>query len=987
VAPARIGEEPVEFRLLGPVEVVQGTALVPLTVGRNEIVLAMLLLEAGRVVPVQRLIDALWAEEPPTTARSQVQICVSMLRKLLPRPDAVILTRPPGYLLRIPEGALDLSRFRQLCAAAEAAATHDVEESVARYREALALWRGDACASIVSQIVQQAAIRLNEERWAALENRLDLELRLGRHQQVVAELTEIVAAEPLRERLRALLMLALYRCGRQAEALEVYRTGRQILVEEIGADPGKELRTLEHAILTGDSVLDAPAESQADSAEPASAAIPLPRQLPAVVPDFVGRADLLQLGCKVMQQPDVIPGEAGAVPVMLLTGRGGIGKTTLALGIAHAVRDSFPDGQLFAKLHESGGPVTNPAGILEQFLRALGVSASAIPEEPAERTAMFRSCLADRRVLIVLDDAASARQLEPLLPGEPSCGVIVTSRSRLSGPPGALHLEVGVLDRQAAAELLDRIVGPDRISAEPEAAEQLIRLCEGLPLALRIVASKLVARGHWRVSKMVERLTDEHRRLNELDLEGSSIRATLQFSYRNLPKESRSLLDRLGVLDQADFPCWVGAPLLDTAVPTAEDTLEELVAAGLAEARLNDDGEARYRMHDMVRLFAREKLAETHPQADRLAALRRYLGCWLSLVRAAHCSFHGGDFHVVHGSAPHWPLPDTTVAGLLASPLDWFHTERGGLVGAIMLAARARLDEYCWDLAVTAVTFFELGAYPDDWYQTHEAALAVTMDTGNERGTAALLHSLGLRATGRDIEAARDFLRQSLEIWERLADPHGEALALVALANVSRLTGAFDAASDGYQRALDRFAEAADLAGQASALRGIGQVAMERGDHEQAGTLLDRSATMAKQAGAKRDAAQSMYYSSELRWRVGDFAGAEERLRHVARQTSQNGDIIGEGYALLGLAITGLHTQALTTQVASQLSRAEALARRSGDTLLRGRIMLAGAELEFVSGSPHRARAKLTAAREAFAAAGSPPLWQFQCDELDSKLS
>lgn len=977
----RADGEPLQFRLLGPVEMSRGSACIPLTVGRNEIVLAMLLLEAGRLVSVQRLVDALWAEDPPTTARSQVQICVSMLRKLLSEPDAAILTRPPGYLLRIPDGALDVSRFRQLCAAAEDTARRDSEQAVARYREAL--WRGEACASVASQIVQQAAIRLNEERWVALENCLDLELRLGRHQQVVAELTEVVSAEPLRERLRALLMLALHRCGRQAEALEVYRAGRQILIEEIGADPGKELRALEHAILTGDSILDPPAGVSAGNAEPV-AAVPLPRQLPAPVPDFVGRTDLLKLGCKVMQQPGAGPGEADVAPLMLLTGRGGIGKTTLALSIAHAVRVSFPDGQLFAKLRESGGPVTNPAGVLEQFLRALGVPAAAIPEELAERTAMFRSCLADRQVLIVLDDAASVSQLEPLLPGERRCGVIATSRSRLFGPPGAVHLEVGVLDDLTAAELLNRVVGSDRIAAEPKAAEELIRLCEGLPLALRIVASKLVARGHWRVSRMVERLNDERRRLNELDLEGTSIRATLEFSYRNLPKDARLLLDRLGLLDQADFPCWVGAPLLDVAAAAAEDTLDELVAAGLAEARLTEGGETRYRMHDMVRLFAREKLAETHPQSDRLAVLRRYLGCWLSLVTAAHCSFYGGEFHVVHGSATHWPLPDEIVSSLLASPLAWFHAERAGLVGAILLAARVRLAEYCWDLAVSALTFFELGAYPDDWYRTHDAALAVTTETGNDRGTAALLYSLGVRASSRDVEAARSCLGQSLEIWQRLADPHGEALALLALANVSRLTGEFDAADDAYQRALGRFTEAEDLAGQASALRGMAQVAMEHGDHEQADALFDRSVAVARQAGARRDVAQSMYNSSELRWRLGDFAGAEERLRQVARLTSQSGDIVGEGYALLGLAITGIRTQELT-QAARHLSRAGTLARRSGDTLLRGRVLLATAELELASGSSHRARAQLTAAREAFAVIGSPP-WQARCDELEFKL-
>jgi DNA-binding SARP family transcriptional activator len=984
MTPGQAGGGVLEFRLLGPVEITCGADHIPLTVGRNEIVLAMLLLETGRVVPVQRLIDALWAEDPPTTARSQVQICMSMLRKLLPGPEVAILTRPPGYLLRIPDGALDLSRFRLLCATAEETAKQDTQEAVARYREALALWRGEACASVASQIVQQAAIRLNEERWAALENCLDLELRLGRHQQMVAELTELVAAEPLRERLRALLMLALYRCGRQAEALEAYRVGRQILVEEIGADPGKELQTLEHAILTGDSRLDAAAEPATDKAGPVLVPMPLPRQLPAVVPDFVGRTDLLQLGCKTLQQPTAAPGEVWAVPVLLLTGRGGIGKTTLALGIAHAVRGSFPDGQLFAKLHESGGPVTNPVSLLEQFLRALGVPATAIPEGLAERTAMFRSCLANRQVLIVLDDAASVSQFEPLLPGEARCGVIVTSRSRLSGPPGAVHLEVGILDPLAAAELLKRVAGADRIAAEPAAAEELLRLCEGLPLALRIVASKLVARGHWRVSRMVERLADEHRRLNELDLEGSSIRATLEFSYRNLSRESRQLLDRLGLLDQADFPFWVGAPLLDTAPATAEDTLEDLVAAGLTEARLAEGGEARYRMHDMVRLFAREKLAGTHPQAERLAVLKRYLGCWLSMLSAAHRSVYGGDFHVVHGSAEHWPLPDEVVVSLLASPMDWFHTERSGLIGAILLAARTRLDEYCWDLAVTAMTFFELGAYPGDWYQTHEAALAVTMESGNDRGTAALLCSLGVRASSRDFEAAHGFLGQSLEIWQRLADPHGEALALVALANINRLAGQLDAADDAYQRALDGFTEADDLAGQASVLRGMGQMRMERDDYERADVLFDRSVALASRAGATRDVSQSMYNSAELRWRLSDAVGAEERLRHVAQLTRQSGDIVGEGYALVGLATIDIHTGELS-RAASHLSQAEPLASRSGDILLRGRTSLAAAELELASGSPQRARVHLTAAQEAFAAIGSPP-WQARCDELESKL-
>jgi DNA-binding SARP family transcriptional activator len=977
--------ESVHFRVLGPLEVTRGERSIPITAARHQVVLAMLLLEVGRVVSVERLVDALWAEDPPSTARSQVQICVSMLRKLLAGGGADLLSRPPGYMLQVPDGSLDVWRFRQLTAVAEDKAGTRPEEAVARYREGLALWRGEACAGVASRIVDQAAIRLNEERRAALEACLDLELRLGRHHRVAGELAELVAAAPLRERPRALLMLALYRSGRQAEALEVFRLGREILVEELGADPGKELRALEQAILTGDGVLDPPAAPAPGRTEEPALAVPRPRPLPATVADFVGREDLLRAACGVLEPPSSDAGDGRHVAVVMLTGRGGIGKTTLALQTAHAVRDAFADGQLFARLRESGGPATSPAGVLEQFLRSLGVAAPAIPDSLLERTAMFRSCLAGRRVLIVLDDAVSLSQVEPLLPGEAGCGVIITSRARLPGPPGVAQLEVGVLERQAAVELLDQVIGFERTGAEPEATTELIRLCEGLPLALRISASKLAARGHWQVGRMVERLTDERRRLDELDLEGASIRATLEFSYGSLPEEAQQLLDRLSLLDQADFPEWVSAPLLDMPAAPAEDVLEDLVAGGLVEARASHEQAVRYRMHDMVRLFAREKLAETHRPADRMAAIRRYVGCWLALVSDAHRRYHGGDFYVVHGRGETWPLPQSLTDKLLLAPMRWFYQERNGLVEAILLASRARLDELCWDLAVQSVTFFELGLYPDDWYQTHEAALAVTRQAGNDRGTAALLHSLGLRSMSRDIEESRDYLRQSLELWERLDDPHGSALALAGLANADRLAGDFDAAQNGYNLALNGFEEVGDLAGQASALRGLGQIAMEREHAEAARGLLERSIAVSRQAGAERDVTQSMYYSAELLWRCGDFAQAEERLHQVRRKTHETGDVVGEGYSLLGLAITRTHTGAVS-QADSDLRQAQTLAERSGDVLLRGRIMLARAELDAVGGRTERARAVLAEAIGTFSRLGSPPLWRAKCQELESRI-
>lgn len=976
----------VRFRLLGPLEVVGGVGPIPVTARRQRVALSTLLLESNHVVSVERLVDALWSEDPPATARSQVHICISMLRKLLDGSSAELVSRPNGYMLRVPDHALDLWQFLRCNSEAAKLAESQPEEAVLRYREGLALWRGDACADVSSQIIRQAALRLDEERRVALETCLDLELRLGHHREVIGELAEMVAAQPLRERPRALLMVALYRSGRQAEALDVFRLGRQIFVEELGADPGKELQSLEQAILTCDSSLDLPNRPSGVSAAPNAISEILPlRQLPATVADFVGRKDQLELARKALEASAGTGNAAGHVAGVMLTGRGGIGKTTLALCIANAMRDSFCDGQLFARLRESGGPASSPQAILNQFLRSLGVPAPVIPGTLPELTAMFRSCLASRRVLVVLDDAVSSSQIEPLLPGGCGCGVIITSRNRIVGPPGITHLEVGLLESHDAAELLEHIVGRERLAAEPEATTGLIRLCEGLPLALRIAASKLVTRPHWRVGRMVERLADERHRLDELDLEGMNIRATLEFSYRSLPPRAQSLLPLLSLLEQGDFPGWVSAPLLDMPVTEAEDALEDLVAAGLVEARMVD-GSGRYRMHDMVRLFAREKLAEGHQPADRLAALHRYLKCWLTLVSEAHRRYHGGDFYIVRGSSQAWPLARESIDEAMASPMHWFHKERSGLISAILLSAGLGFDELCWELAVTSVTFFELNSHPDDWNLTHETALAATRQAGNDRGTAALLYSLGLRSMSRDFNRARDYLRQSLEMWDRLDDEQGRSLTFAGLAHADRLAGKLNAAEKRYKQALRAFLGTQDLAGQASVLRGLGQIAMERASYEDAWGLLERSIAVARQAGAKRDMAQSMYYSAELLWRRGDLAQAEDRLCYVYRETQDSGDIVGQGYSLLGLGIVRTMTRAFS-QAGVDLCGAEKLASRSGDALLSGKIVLALAELEIASDRKAHARALLTKAFEIFSRLDSSQRWQAHCRELAGRIA
>lgn len=1001
------GDEPVSFGILGPLTVTFGSLSVPINAARHQVVLSMLLLEAGRVVPIQRLAEALWGGEPPSTARGQVQICISMLRKLLAGTGSSLDTRPPGYVLTVPERSLDRSRFTDLAAMAGELAGRQPEEAVARYREALALWRGVACSGIESQIVEHVAIRLNEERWSAIEACLELELRLGRHNQVTGELAGLVAAEPFRERPRALLMIALYRAGRQAEALEVYRSGRELFVEQLGADPGKELQAIEQAILTGDSALDlavqprlaVPARTVPDPEQPAScdgatvqhpsqassqaqAQVPRPAHLPSGIADFVGRRNVIQEIAATLQAG----GDRGFghVATVLLTGRGGIGKTTLAVRVAHAVRDSFPDGQLVARLGGVGNSAATPDGALELFLRSLGVPPGLIPDGLTERSVMFRSCVADRRVLIVLDDVMSLNDVEALLPGGPGCAVIMTSRTRLPGPAGAARYEVDLLDDEAAAELLDSVIGRTRTEAEPVAVHELIRLCEGLPLALRIVASKLATRGHWRIGKMVERLADERRRLDELYLEGASIRATLELCYETLSEDAQRLLERLGLLDGADYPYWISAPLADRSLSEAEDILEELVAAGFVEARALADGTVRFRLHDTVRLFAREKLARRET-AERLAAVRRYTGCWLRLVSEAHRSYHGGDFYVVHGRDPGWLLPGGNLAAMLEAPLQWLHQERRALVEAIMLAARTKLDDICWDLAVTSVTLFELGLYSADWAQTHEAALVATSEAGNDRGTAALLYSLGLCSMGRNLDQCRDYLRRSLTLWERLRDQHGRGLALAGLAGADRLAGRHDAAKEGYARALDFFTQAGDLAGQASALRGVGQVDMDRQCYAAARDLLERSVAVATVAGARRDITQSWYYLAELQRRQGDFAGAERSLRQIAAETRIAGDVVGEGYCLLGLGVIHVQSDDLVT-AGKDLDAARILADQSGDALLSGQALLASAEVAARHGSLDSGRRWLAGAVSAFALLGSPSVWEARCCGVEALI-
>jgi DNA-binding SARP family transcriptional activator/tetratricopeptide (TPR) repeat protein len=984
----------VEFRLLGPVEVVFSMERISIGAARQEIVLTMLLLETDRIVGMDLLIDAIWGDSPPSTAKSQVQICVSQLRKVLARSDAISLqTRRAGYVLEVPDGSLDLQRFRSLTARAADMAERDATEAVNLYRAGLGVWRGDACAGVESRIVGHAATRLNESRRTALGDCIDLELRSGGHNRVIGELSELVAQQPLWERPRQQLMLALYRSGRAGEALKVYQTARMTMREDLGLEPSKETQALQQSILVGDGALDSSGWQNSTDGDPAwvdETAIQqeaVPQLLPSTIADFVGRSEDLARISAVLTRPqrtDVSQPSGIHVPIVVLTGRGGVGKTNLALRAAHLLSESFPDGQLYAKLRDGIEPVVSTSRVLDRFLRAFR-GPSALPDTLEERAEMYRNLLAGKKVLIMLDDAASVSQVEPLLPGHPGCAVIITCRTRAACPSGATCLEVGALDGPDGTELLAQVIGTDRINAEPEAATAMVELCEGLPLALRIAAAKLASRPHWRIERLTARLANERRRLDELSLEKTSIRAMLDLTYQNLTAQQQRLLRRLSVLGGSDFPCWLGAPLLETDVMEAEELLEELVVNGLIEAWNTQSGETRYHLHDLVRLYAAEATAVADPAGERQALITRFVGCLLSLTSEAHQRYYGGAFYIPTGDGFRYPLSAETVNGLLTDPIAWLRTERALIVGAAVLAARAGLDEMCWELLVTTVTLFEAEPYPEDWREAHLTAIAVTRDAGNKRGTAALLFSLGTLTTTRKLDEAADLLQQSCLMWEELGDAHGLALALHGLAGVERLRGEYGNATARYQRVLSLFEQIGDYAGQAAALRCLGQIAMDRQDPAAAEVLFGRAVSTAERARSWRDMAQARFYLGELWLQRGNLKTAEKLFQTVCSETRVGTDAVGQGYAFLGLGSTYIRGGNMAL-AADNLHKALALAEQTNDMLLRGRVLLAGAELCVAEGRYEPALSQVEDALDTFTDYGSSHAWHMRALEFANHL-
>ncbi|SNS76172.1 DNA-binding transcriptional activator of the SARP family [Streptosporangium subroseum] len=990
------------FRLLGPLLVQAGDFPVRIAAPKQRTVLALLLARAGHVVPVRSLVAEVWDERPPRSAVANLRTYLMQLRKLLPPaadPAAErLVTLDAGYLLRVEPAEFDLFAFEALSARGrQALARRDLDTAQDAYTRALALWRGPAAEDVpAGPALREVVARLTDQYLSAVEEHTEIQLAQGRPMATVKRLRELIGRYPLRERLYGQLMVALYRCGDVVGALDVFGAARRVLAEELGLDPGPELRRLHQAVLRRDTDLMSPVgprtgedavsmragadgeDTAAVRADEDAAAVqdgkdrdgedgedgedaaavrvgedvavvrtgderPRPRQLPREPVAFVGRsAELARMLTVLCGGP-----EQGTGPrVLALHGLGGVGKSALALRAAYAVIDRYADGQLYVDLQGSSPGLLplRPAEVLGRFLRALGMPHGEVPAAPAEAATQYQSLLADRRFLVVLDNAVDAAQVAPLLPAGGGCAALVTSRVALT-TMDAEPIAVDVFDEADSVRMLTLLAGRARVDAEAETAADIARWCGYHPLALRIAGARLAGRPDWSLTRFGERLRDQRRRLDELRAADLGVRSCFEVGYAALTSGSGRATDAaarafrlFGVLAVPEVSVGHVAALLDTGPDVAEDALDELTEARLIEPV----GDGRFRMHDLLRLFAAELAVIHDPPAERAQAVRRALDRYLDLCHQVN------DLLQPHRRFGDGYRPSRQGSGVdLRSPAEavrWFETEMPCLIAAAVQVAEREPAIACFVTQLMPL-IRALATKGGHWRELEivaQLAIEVARRHDDQVGEASALAMLGLvdwRA-GRP-GAAHGHMHRALQLWRELGDREAEGMALHNLGWLNMQTDDLDAAlghiTAGLQLLethasnrvgvvmhnlgevllrLGRFTEAAecfercltirrsdrDPLGESITLAALGRAYCLLGRRGEALATLGDALRRCRETGNREDEWEVLLSRSEIWLRHGDAASASADLVRVQELTAQVGNAYGQAAAARQLA-------------------------------------------------------------------------------------
>jgi DNA-binding SARP family transcriptional activator len=949
--------------LLGPVDIYVSGAAAGLPQPGLRILLAILALSANQVVPVSALIDALWQEDASRQREKNLHVQVHLLRRRLAelepgRSTSRIATAPPGYMLALGDGELDAQSFATLARQGRLLASKGNAVAAADLLgHALRLWRGPALGDVADACPRLAAeaAGLEEQRLAVLEDQADSELAAGRHGHLAGQLPGLIAQHPFRERLRGQLMLALYRCGRQGDALAAYQQARHVLNEELGLDPGPQLKALQQQILAADPKLELPpaaaeaisepppvlagaalaadwpgdsrpapaadgsrsdtagARGQAESAEtegagggPPSegdnaAAAVMPRQLPTGVRHFAGRdAELMELDGLLDEAA-----ETGTATVVVITGTAGVGKTALALHWAHGAASRFPGGQLHINLrgyHPAGAPVTSDEAI-RVLLNGLGVPRAQVPDTPEAQAGLYRSLLASRRMLIVLDNARDPDQVRPLLPAGSSL-VLVTSRSALSGlvaDTGAYPVPLGLLAERDAQALLAARLGPGRTAAEPAAVRQITGLCARLPLALAISAARAAAQPALPLTALADELANEQDRLDALDTgeQATSVRAVFSWSYGQLAGPAARMFRLFGSHPGPDISVAAAASMSGVPRPQARRALTELAAASLLTEHLA----GRYVVHDLLHAYAAELPPDPDAGQERLAARERLVDHYLHTAHAGTLLLAPLGHPIVLNPPAPGACPEQLVSHEAA--LAWFRAELQVLLAMVKLAAAAGLDKQAWQLPWTLRSFLDGQGLWQDWAAVNQIALAAAERLQDHTGLGWTHHRIAqVCSLSGAIEVGIEHNSQALAHFSLAGNLSGQGSAHLGLCISLGRRGDHDAALYHGEAALDLFRTAADRIGEAYMLHLVGLELARLGSAERGRDHCTQAVELYGELGDPGGLADAWHSLGTVHQQLGEYVEAIACFQQALMLSAELGDLWGQAYCLIHVGDT-----------------------------------------------------------------------------------